>query len=329
MTGPSPRWRTAGPSSACWSAGPALSKMASGLRGSSPGRLRARRRRAKRAKSAAFTASLAWPAANCLMRPDPQVRTYRSPSTSTSSMSWAGPSSSSRPSGLNGARLVPSAPWTRSALARTMPSSRCCSLSKAALGLPRLRVSSSCLVTLRSAARLTLNFASADGFTGGTASAVARQRSLQVSSSRGRRARAARRWASAASSAPCTVAWARSSEAPRVSRCSSRTSSPRLQAASIRSGRPAASARRAAPSQPVTRASAGPRRRVRAAASRWCSASSRRPRSSAIRPASRCACTASLAPLASSRAAARFASVSSLAEAGPAWYRASASTRAA
>ena len=242
--------------------------MARALSGSSPGRLRARRRRANRAKSAARTASLTRPAANCRTRPAPQARTCRPPSMSTISISWAGPRRSSRSAGLNGAWPELQVPWARSALARTAFSSRCCSRCRDALGLPWLRASSSFLVTARSAARLALSSASARGRTAGTARAVARQRSLQVSRSRGRRARTAWRCASAASSAPCTVAWARSSEAPRVNRCSSRTSSPRRQAASIRPGRSAASARNASPSQPLTRDRAGPRSLVRATAPR-------------------------------------------------------------
>ena len=100
------------------------------------------------------------------------------------------------------------------------------------------------------------------------------------------------------------AACARSSEAPRVTWCSSRMARPRPQAASSRRRSPTASARRASASQPCARASAVTRRyRLRAAARRWASASAGRPSAPASCPASRRACAASPEPSRSRSAA--------------------------
>ena len=85
--------------------------------------------------------------------------------------------------------------------------------------------------------------------------------------------------------------------------CSSRASSPRAQAATVARALPRASACSARASQATLRVSGGPRRRDLAARSRCWSASARRPRLSASRPASRCAWIASSARAASMRAA--------------------------
>ena len=187
-TGPSPRCADGWAEQGLLESGSRAARMARALPGSSPGRLRARRRRAKRAKSAARTASL-----------DAARRELPDPA---------------RPAGqdvqsavdvddldqLGGAELVKQVRRAERGLARGVrrrgtaarwraPPSPAAAAPAASdvLCLPWLRASSRSLVTVRSAARLALSSASASGRTAGTARAVARQRSLQVSRSRGRR----------------------------------------------------------------------------------------------------------------------------------------------
>ena len=111
-----------------------------------------------------------------------------------------------------------------------------------------------------------------------------------------------------------------------MNRYSSSTSSPRRQAAQRRRCWPAASACSASLSQPLARDSGGPRRLLRAVARRWASASCGRPRSSATRPASRCAWAASPEPTFSSCAATRVTSRSNRGDADSVRYFARAST---
>lgn len=161
---------------------------------------------------------------------------------------------------------------------------------------------------------------------GGVESAVARQRSLQTRRRRGPPDVRLARWASAASSAPCAVARALNSEAPRVVRWSSRTSRPRRHASNTPRAEPAACARSACAAQPVIRASGGPPRLLRAATAKCRSASAVQPNASAMRPANSEASGADGEPKAASLSATAAASATRRPDARPAANRASIRT---
>ena len=213
------------------------------------------------------------PAANRRILPCPHTRTCSSPPISTSSSSRSAFSSSSRAETLKAGTLLREVPpWlvprVRSARARTARSSRCCSRWSRSVGSARLCARESLLLTSRNAARSACNCSSAGGRTRGTASVTARHRSLQASINEGLPSRRACRWPRFASSAPCAVLCARSSEDPSMSRYPSIRSSPRRQARIRRRGSPAACARSASASHAVARGRAGPRRRPAATAIR-------------------------------------------------------------
>ena len=260
------------------------------------------------------------PASYRRTRPPPQIRSCSSPSTAAISINRSSPSSSRSALTSNAADIVPPdgpAPLVLSARARTACSSRSCSRCSAAEGASLIPVAVSRPVMLRNATRLACRSPSSTGRTGGTAKALARHRSLQASSSRGRPSRSACRWPSIASSAPCRLDRARSSDEPRALRCSSITSRPRRQAPRSRRESPAISARSASACHPTARDNAGPRWRWRPAAARYSSAVVIRPMASAIRPASSSASVSSgERRLASSRTLRR-AARSSAASGGP------------
>ena len=183
--GPSPKWRTAGPRSACWSRGPAAARTDRALSGSSPGRLRARRRRAKRAKSAARTASLTRPAVNCLTRPAPAGQDVQSTVDVDDLDQLGGTEAVKQVRRAERGLAWMRGPGTAANWRVPLFEPLLFSLKRRAR-LTLLCASSSFLVTVRSAARLALSSASARGRTAGMARAGARQRSLQVSKSRGR-----------------------------------------------------------------------------------------------------------------------------------------------
>src|SRR5262249_29803545 len=80
-TGPLPRCRAAGPSSASWSLGPVAFKMASALSRSSVGRLRASRRRARRGEAPSPAVAPGRPPGRRRPSPPPATPTRTNPAT--------------------------------------------------------------------------------------------------------------------------------------------------------------------------------------------------------------------------------------------------------
>ena len=255
-TGPSPSPAAAPPSSAASSAAPLYFSPIS-----SPGCRRpwARRRSTKRFSWTSRSGTL--PTVCRRTRRSATTTTCRTPSTVTSSISVAGPSSSKSSSRLNWPSPGSWRPGNLRVRAWTAASSRRRSRSRAFRREAAISVSLSSRLTLRRASSSAVSSLSSRSGVLRATSAVARHRSLQNSSRRTSPRRSASRWASVASSAPCAVPYARNSVAPSRIWCSSRASSPRAQAATVARALPRASACRARASQATLRGSGGPRRR--------------------------------------------------------------------